>query len=291
MAKQEIDFSLTNPENAAVLGEQAPPEGEESKEPESGDLEVVVGAETEPKDKEEKPEVVTLTPEQFEELKARGDSSKALSESIAALGTSLNRPVVVQAQPANAPQETPEEFYEKNADRMFDPKEGAQLMAKYTKMVAERDYGPMLRGQAVALAQSNWKLLKNEDAHAKKYSKEVEDLVAQQNEATKLMPNVFELAWAEVRKRHATEIETESINAKVDEAVAAKLKELGLDKKEPAKPVARTTGASSSATGAGERKRVVRRPDRAALEKVKAYMRRKGVDREWALRHFGYLKE
>ncbi len=258
--------------------------------PEEAELELVV--EGEEKKPEEKPGVEQLTPEQVKELRARADSTKVLADGLAALGAGLNRPVVVQQPPINSPQETPEEFYEKNADKMFDPKEGAKLMATYTKMVAERDYGPMLQGQARALATANWKLLKGEDPYAKKYASEVEALVAQQNAATQAMPNVYELAWVEVRKKHQSEIDKETIDAKVQEAVTAALKEHGIDLGKPGeRPAARTTGETSTASRPRptEGKRTVRIPDAKTKAEIENYARRKLMSIEDVCKSRGYM--
>ena len=286
MAKQEIDFSLDNPENAAVAGEQ---KAEAPSTEETDELQVDVGPEP-----DEKPEVVTMTPEEFAALKASSDSAKAVKEGIEGLASRLVAPPAAPA-PANAPQQTPEEFFEEHADEMFDPKKGGELLAKHQKMVAEREFAPLLQGMSTKIAGMSKKLLRSEDPHFKKYEAEVDALVAQQPPNVRNQPNIYELAWQQVRQNHQAEIEEETVNERVNKALDEKLRALGLD---PTKPIqgqrppahvnsaSRSTPAVSSAGGSTRR---VRLPDEKTLTALKAEAQRKGLDLEDLLKTRGYM--
>ena len=209
MAKNQVDYSLDNPENAAV----AEPAAAAPEAADEGELEVAVGPEP-----EAKAEVVTLTPEQFAELKASGDSAKAVKEGIEGLASKLAAPQAAPAAPINAPQKTFEEIFEEVSDDLYDKTKGAGAFRKLAKMVGEQEYGPVVTGLSTELAATKKKLLLNEDPYFKKYLSEVDSLIAQQQPAVRNQANIYDLAWAEVRKRHASEIEDDTVTKKVDAA-------------------------------------------------------------------------
>ena len=285
MAKQkhEIDFSPTNPENIA-----AGAEADETTE-EDSTLEVSVGPE-----EEEKPEVVTLSPEEFASLKASGDSAKAVQAGLEGLAAKL-QPQVIQAPPANSPRQTSEEFFAEHSDDIFDKEKGASLMKQYNKLVAEEEFGPMLRGMSSKLAANSKELLEARDPHFKKYKAEVEALVAQQNAEVQAQPDVFERAWVTVRQRHQGEIEAEAVKTQVADAVAAELKRLGIDpSKLPAnggRPPAHTSGEGRSVpqgSASGGRPKV-RLPDAKTEAALRAEATRRGLDFEDLLKTRGYM--
>ena len=290
MAKNEIDFSPLNPENAAA---GAVKEEEEGRVEEGSDeLEVAVGPE-----EETKPDVVTLTPEEFNALKASSDSAKAVKEGIEGLASRLQTPTtVVQAPPANAPQQTAEEFFAEHSDDIFDKEKGAAVLKKFTKMASEQEYGPLLRGLSSGLAATKKELLETKDPYFKRYKGEVEALVAQQPADVQIAPDVYERAWAVVRARHQAEIDAENVKAQVDAAVEKKLKELGIDPSKPpsaSRPAAHVTSEGRStptrtAEGARPRARV---PDEKTLSELKELARRKGMDLNDLLKVRGYIKE
>jgi len=284
MAKQEIDFSPDNPENAAMVDLKTVAKKEEEAQEE---LEVAVGPE-----EEKKPDVVTLTPEEFAALKAQSDSAKAIREGIEGLGSRLSQPTVV-APPANVPTETPEEYFAKHADDIFDKEKGAAILAKYNEMVAEKKYGPLLQGLSSSLANTRKELLESRDPHFKRWKGEVEALVAQQPAEVRSQPDIYERAWASVRAKHSAEIETETVDAKVKEAVAAALKEHGI---EPGKPAGRpaahvnSEGRSAPTVSTGARKVTVRLPDAATRKALEAEAERKGLELSDLLRIKGYIQ-
>jgi hypothetical protein len=283
MAKNTIDFSPTNPENAAAGAPQEEPIEE------TQELEVKVGPE-----EEKKPDVVTLTPEEFATLKASSDSARAVKEGIEGLAAKMQGTTqVVQAPPANAPQQTAEEFFAEHSDDIFDKEKGPALMRKFMKLASEQEYGGMLRGMSSALANTKKELLESRDPQFKRYKAEVEALVAQQPPEVQVQPDVYDRAWLTVRQRHASELEAEAVKSQVDAAVEAKLKELGID---PAKlasgerPPAHVQSAARSTpavTTAG--KRTVRLPDEKTQAALRAEATRRGLDFEDLLRTKGYL--
>jgi len=284
MAKNQIDFSPTNPENIAAGAEAAAEENVE----ETNELQVDVGPEEEPK-----PEVVTMTPAEFAALKAQGDSTRAMKESIDGLASKLQAPRTAPV-PVNTPTQSPEEFFAEHSDEIFDKEKGAAVLRKYNKMVSEQEYGGLLRGMSSSLANTRKELLEARDPHFKKYKAEVEALVAQQPPDVQIAPDIFERAWVSVRQNHQAEIETETVAKKVDEAVAAKLKELGIDPTKPAnvRPAAHVNseGRSTLTVPNGSTKPRVRLPDSATEQKLRAEAKRRGLDFEDLLRTRGYVK-
>jgi hypothetical protein len=293
MAKNEIDFSPTNPENRAA---GAPQEEEEVTD---DTPEVVVGEE-----EEEKPpaEVVTLTPEEFAALKAQSDSAGALKAGLEGLASKLQPSQTVIQQPANAPQQTAEEFYAEHSDDMFDKEKGPALMKKFMKLASEQEYGGMLRGLSTTLAKTRGELLEAKDPHFKKYKAEVEALIAAQPADVQMAPDIVEKAWFTVRQRHQVEIEEETIStkvaSKVDELVNEKLKALGLDPEKvkaaggvrPAAHVNSEGRSTPSISGGGSGgKTKIRYPDEKTRQEVEAYALKKGLDVETVAARRGYV--
>ena len=290
MAKNQIDFSPTNPENRAAGAPLTRFQDVETAETEQTDVEIVVGDETE----ETKPEVVTMTPEEFAALKAQSDSTRALKEGIEGLGASLRSPVSAPPPPANAPTQTPEEYFAEHSDEIFDKEKGAGVLAKHSKMIAEREYGPLLRGLSTSLSNTRKELLESKDPHFKRYKAEIEALVSQQPADVQIAPDVWERAWVAIRQKHAPEIEAESVKAQVDAAVNAKLKELGIDPTKlangNARPAVHINSEGRSQPGVTNAARPkVRLPDAATKAKFEAEAKRKGMDIEDLLRARGYM--
>lgn len=287
MAKNQIDFSLENPENAAVVETKAA-ESRGAEDADEGALEIAVGPE-----EETKAEVVTLTPEEFAALKASGDSAKAVRESIDSLSAKLGGAPPAAAAPMNAPQETPEEFYQKHADDLFDKDKGAAVLRKYTKMVGEQEFGGIITNLSTSLQATKKELLEAKDANYRKYKTEVEALIAQQPPNVRANPDIYEQAWNVVRQKHAPEIEAESVKAQVDKAVADALKAAGIDpsKKADLRPAAHVNSErGSAASGSGSTRRVARFPDEATKQKLMAEAVRKGMDFEDLARTRGYIQ-
>lgn len=268
--------------------EEKAPESEE--EVETPQTEIVVGEEE--KAAEEKPEVVTMSPSEFASLKAQSDSAKAIKEGIEGLSSKLSYPQAQQTPAANSPQETPEEFFAKNADDMFDKDKGGKLLREYNKRVAQQEYGPIISGLSSSLATTRKELLESRDANFRKYKTEVEALVASQPPDVRIQPDIYERAWATVKTKHQAEIDEDTVSRKVDEALAAKLKELGID---PTKPAARppvhvnSEGRSTPASGAGAARKV-RLPDQATKEKLEREALRRGMNMDDLLRVKGYIE-
>jgi len=283
MAKTEIDFSPTNPENAEA---GALPEKEVE---DPGELSVDVGPEV-----EKKPDVVTLTPEEFAALKASSDTARATREGIESLATKLGQQQAPRPMPVNAPTQTAEEFFAEHSDEIFDKEKGAAVLKKFTKMASEQEYGGMLRGMSSALANTRKELLEAKDSNYKKYKGEVEALVASQTPEMQIAPDIYERAWASVRANHAEEIEDEKVNDKVAKAVEEALKAHGIDPSKPAgRPPAHVQSQGRSAPTISTEQnsgRRVRLPDAATEQKLRAEALRKGLDFEDLLKIRGLIK-
>jgi hypothetical protein len=253
-------------------------------------IEIAIGAEPEA----QKPEVVSLSPAEYAALKAQGDSAKAIQDGIANLASGL-RPQP-QAQTANTPIQSPEEFFSEHSDDIFDKEKGAKIMAEFTKRVAERDYGPTLAAQAFALSEAKKELLESRDPLFKKYKREVEDLVSTQPPNVRMQPDIYDRAWLTIKQKHSIEIEEESVKSKVDAAVEAKLKELGIDVTKARananpRPAAYENSASRSSNAGsinGNGKRIIRLPDEATKQKFEREAARRGLELEDYLKIKGY---
>jgi hypothetical protein len=271
-------------DNAEVIVETEP-----IVETEAPELEIQVGADP----PAEKPPVVTMTTAEFAALKAQGDSALAISKGIADLGNKLGAPQAAVVQPVNAPQQTPEEYYAEHADEVFDKEKAPSIMAKYNKMLMEREYGPMFNAQAAALVTTKKELLASRDEQFKRYEAEVEQLVRSQPANVQLNPNIYDQAWEVVRGKHRAELEEEAVNAKVAAAVEAKLKELGIDPTKPAaeqRPAAYANSASRpGGSGPSATKRTVRVPDQKTKQQLEAHALKRGLDIEDVLRQKGYM--
>ena len=256
---------------------------EERIEPE---LEIKIG-----KEDDDKPEVVTMSPEEFKKLKEAGDSSGAIAKAFEGLSEKLSRPTYVPpAQPVNTPQQTPEEFYAEHADDMFDKEKAPKIMSQYQKMLMEREYGGMFANVSATLSATKKELLAAKDPDFKKYQAEVEELVARQSANVRLLPDVYDRAWHDVRESHREEIESDRVSKKVEELVNAKLKELGIDpeKKKSDRPPAYENSASSR-NGASSAKRTARLPDEATRTRLEREAQRRGLDLADLLRSKGYM--
>jgi hypothetical protein len=241
---------------------------------------------------EAKPDVVTLSPAEFAALKAQGDSAAAIAKGIESLGSRMGAPAQA-APPANTPVQTPEEFFAEHSDDLFDKEKGAKLMAEYNKRLMEREYGPMFANVSSQLASTKRDLLAARDPLFKKYEAEIEALVKSQPQNVQVQPDVYDRAWLTIREKHRSEIEEETVNARVNEAVAKALKEAGI---EPGKkgagdrPPAYENSASRSAGAApAAGKRTVRLPNEETRKKLENEARRRGIDMADLLRSKGYM--
>jgi len=248
------------------------------------ELEIQVG---EVKPEENAPKVVTMTPEQFAELQAKGDSAQAVLKGIEGLGERL---AVPQSAPINTPQQTPEEFFAEHADDLFDKEKGAKVLADYNRMITEREYGPILNSFSAQLVDAKKELLAAKDPMFKKYSSEVEALVKAQPKAVQMQADVLDRAWLTVREKHKSEILEEEVNKKVNELLDAKLKELGIKKNGDERPAAYENSESGSGGMPQARRSTVRLPDEATKRKLEDEANRLGLNFGDYLRVKGYVK-
>jgi hypothetical protein len=240
------------------------------------------------------PEVVTLSPAEFAALKAQGDSASAISKGIEKLGERMAYPQAQVPTPVNTPTQSPEEYYAEHADDLFDKEKGAKVMAEFSKRIAERDYGPMVANLGAQLASTKKELLKAKDPMFAKYEKEIDALVASQPANVRSQPDIYDRAWITVRENHRSEIEEETVTAKVNAAVEAALKARGIDPTKPATDARPAAYANSAARSGGAApagaKRTVRLPDEATRIKLENEARRRGMAMDDLLRSKGYVK-
>ena len=252
--------------------------------------ELVIKVGNEPED-DDKPEVVTMTPAEYAALKAQSDSAAAIAKGIEGLGAKLSTPQAPAPMPVNAPVQTPEEFFTEHADDLFDKEKGAKVLGEYVKRVGEREYGGMFSAVSSQLAATKKELLAAKDPQYKKYESEIEALVNAQPPAVRIQPDIYERAWREIRSKHQSEIEEEAITERVNAAVEAKLKELGIDAKgaSTTRPAAYVNSEGrSSPTASGSTKRTVRLPDEATRQKLEREAKRRGLNIDDLLRTKGY---
>jgi hypothetical protein len=258
---------------------------DQAQEPE---LDIQIGEQT----PEAKPEVVTLTPAEFAALKAQGDSASAIQKGIEGLSSRINPTYAPPPNTANAPMQTAEEYFTEHSDDLFDKEKGAKVMAEYTKRITEREYGPIINNLSAHFAATKKELLSAKDPMFKKYEAEIEQLVKSQPQNIQLQPDVYDRAWLTVRQKHQAEIEEEGINAKVDERLNAKLKELGIDpskpKADPRPPAYANSEARSGGSAPSAGRKTVRLPNEETKQKLEIEARKRGLDMADLLRIKGY---
>ena len=125
----------------------------------------------------------------------------------------------------------------------------------------------------------------------KKYEAEVEALVRSQPANAQLQPDIYDRAWMNIRQKHQSEIEEESVSARVQEEVAKQLKALGIDPsktKVEGRPAAYVNSESRSQSAAGSTKRTIRLPDEATKAKYEREAARRGLELADYLKTKGY---
>jgi hypothetical protein len=181
---------------------------------ERDELEIAVGDEPQ----EPAPKVDMLEPGELAALRAQADSARAIKEGIEGLASRL----APQAQPANSPVQSPEEFMAEHMDDIFDKEKGPKLLAQYQKMVTDREYGPLIQSLSARVGTLTESVIEAQDPIYKDYRDEVRALVKSQPAGVQAMPDVFERAWLTIREKHRDEIEDKRIEAKVAERIKAR---------------------------------------------------------------------
>lgn len=196
---------------------------------------------------------VILTKEEFENLKKGTDSTGALLEGFKGLQEALKAP----SAPANIQQqigETDAEFEERLERELFSP--GAT--GKTIKEAIARYGGGQVNQLMGFMSQQAKTILELHPEKGKifnKYKGEIEDFVKALPVSDQINPQVWNYALDQITNKHKDEIIQESVNEQVDRAVAAKLKELGIDTEtstekgvainKPSKPAYMETGKGS----------------------------------------------
>lgn len=188
----------------------------------------------EPKVEEAKPEGVTLTAEQYQELLAGKDSTAALTAGLGQLAETMRQP----AQPVNQPQMPG-----------FDPKEIEELAFKpggFTEAVQK--VATQLLGQAqgplaAGMVQQNKRLLKVDPQTSElfnTYEQEIEKRVRSLPVQYQMQPDIYEQVYKQVVFEKTDEITNKRAQKIAQEAVKEALEAAGI------KPDGKAAGASGA---------------------------------------------
>ena len=186
----------------------------------------------EPAQEEKKPEGVTLTPEQYQELLAGKDSTAALTKGLGQLAETMRQP----SQPVNQPQMPG-----------FDPKEIEELAFKpggFTEAVQK--VATQLLGQAqgplaAGMVQQNKRLLKVDPQTSElfnEYEQEIEKRVRGLPVQYQMQPDIYEQVYKQVVFEKTDEITNKRAQKIAEEAVKKALEAAGI------KPDGKAVGAS-----------------------------------------------
>jgi hypothetical protein len=184
---------------------------------------------------------VTLTSEEFEDLKKQKDSNAALRESIAALGQAVSRPVnTVQQQVVQPAGESDVDFEKRLEGQLFETGKTASAMRE----AIGRYVGPYFQQALGTIAEQSKKLIEVDPERGptfKQYRKEIESFVEELPAQQRVNPAVWEHAYETVSKRHSGDLLEERVKAEVEK----RLKELGVGAPKE-KPAAVGTGQGST---------------------------------------------
>lgn len=171
---------------------------------------------------------VTLSKEEFEELKSGSNSANVLANSIGelkeALGGGQREPANIQQQPG----ESDEDFEKRLESDLF--AEGKS--AKAIKEAIQR-YSGSQTGQLMGMISAQNKRLLALDEETgpvfKRYKGEIEDFVKKLPVEQQNHPQVWEYAFNQVKEQHKGELESEKVSSLVEKEVEKRLKEMGID--------------------------------------------------------------
>ena len=194
--------------------------------------EIITLAPGEEPEEEQEEEVVddkvTLTKEEYEALNSKTSDAQLLAEGFKGLQEALKGPA---QQPVNIEQqagETDEEFESRLEKELF--AEGKT--GKAIKDAINRYGGGQLSELTAIISNQNKQIIELHPEKGKifnRYKGEIEGFVKSLPKNQQYHPGVWEYALEQVKTKHQGELEQETISAAVDEAVRAKLAELGID--------------------------------------------------------------
>lgn len=232
---------------------------------------------------------VTLTKEEYDQLRNGRDNTGLLAEGLKelkdVLGSQQQQPANLQQQPG----ESDEEFEKRLEQDLF--AEGKS--GKAIKEAVQRYGGGQVSQLMSMISAQNKKLMQLDEENGpifKRYKGEIEKIVQDLPVEQQNHPQVWEYALTQVKNTHRDELQEETVEQLVERRVAEKLKEMGIGEggSTATKRTAHVEGASgrgSANAGAGRGKKRVYVTDedrRIANEKgipVEKYIERKGARR------------
>jgi len=208
---------------------------------------------------------VTLTREEFEQLKNGRSSNELLANGLKELKETLSQP----QQAANVQQqagESDEEFEKRLERELFAEGKSAkaieQAVARYTGTQTGQLMG--------MLSAQNKKLLALDSETGpvfNRYKSEIEKVVSELPQQQQNHPQVWEYALNQVKEKHKGELQAEEVSEQVERVVQKRLEELGIDtnalndtgSKKKARPAYMESGRGSAnvSTSSGGKKRKV----------------------------------
>ena len=166
---------------------------------------------------------VTLSPEDFKELKDKGEYAPMLARGLADLGDAINKQSERVPAAKQSSSESNEDFEKRLNDDFFKDSGPSRLLDEFF----QRKMAPYLQQVAGATAKQARDLLEIHPEKGKMFSKykgDIEGLVKGLPPDQQSNPAVWQYAYDEVLKDKGPEI----MNERVDRMVEEKLKELGV---------------------------------------------------------------
>ena len=187
---------------------------------------VEVGDLNEP-DEGEKEEKITLTPEEFQNLKQQGDSATALQKGIAELGAVVNKGNKKEGEvvPQQQPGESWDEFKKRLNNQLFGDNPAAVLDEYF-----EKKMGPLMQqvGGLTTEQQKDLLMVKDETKkYFRKYKDDIEEFHRELPAGQKGNPRSWQYAYDEVLKNKQSEIIEDEVQTRFDEMFQKKMQEMG----------------------------------------------------------------
>lgn len=231
---------------------------------------------------------VTLSKEEYEQLRSGKDSTGILAEGLKELKDVLGQ----QNAPANLkqqPGESDEDFEKRLEQDLFAEGKSGKTLREAIERYSGRQHQQLMS----VISQQNRRLLELDGTKGpvfKRFQSEIEGFVGQLPPEQQNHPQVWDYAFEQVKKRHESELQEETVNEQVERLVAERLKAYGIDGQEEegkGKPKRRASymesGKGSANRSSGQKKRKVvyaTAEDREMAQRrmipLEEYLKRKG---------------
>lgn len=174
----------------------------------------------------EEEQKITMSPEEFQELKKKGDSAAALQQGISELGNVLNKPQPRQELPEQRPGESDEDFKKRFNQELFGDNP-SDVLDEYFN----RKLGPLMQQVGGITSEQAKELLMVKD-DTKKYFNRYKDDIEEYHDslpaAQKSNPRSWRYAYDEVLKQKRDDIVEHEVQERFDEMFAKKMEEMGM---------------------------------------------------------------